>query len=96
MIFHITCVKKNRRGTITEVGLRVMVGEQPLMKQCETKESVARRIGGGDVVYVRPAGSSARGPLVRVVRGLAGVYLRTDADETMADNLGELPECTDC
>lgn len=40
--------------------------------------------------FVREAGEGAR---VRVVQGSSGEYLRTDADESSANNLDNLPDC---
>lgn len=37
-------------------------------------------------------GVEEEGPVVRVVNGKTGTYIRSDADSTEADNLGELPE----
>jgi hypothetical protein len=42
--------------------------------------------------YKEDNGQEVVGPVVRVVNGRFGTYIRSDADNTEADNLGELPE----
>ncbi|HUX22355.1 MAG TPA: DUF3892 domain-containing protein [Spirochaetia bacterium] len=60
-----------------------------------TKDQVVTSINGGrsfKTIYKNQDGSWKQGEDVRVVVIEGHSYLRTDANRTKADNLGELPE----
>lgn len=91
----VRCVKRKTNGAIEMVGISLGVGRADEVF-CLLKQSVAEFIEKGDTVCVPSGSLLLPNPEVHVVRRKSGIYLRTDADAIEADNLGELPECTDC
>lgn len=54
------------------------------------KAAAIADIDGGNIEY---RVKSQTGPLVQVVHGPTGKYLRSTADATSSDNLDNLPDC---
>ena len=80
----IVAVRKDENGVITHVKSRAVVkNETDTLEQILMKSHVIMNITKLHVQYTVPNGTK--------VHVAAGSYLRTDGNETEADNLGELP-----
>lgn len=72
--------------------------EGDILALCNSGESWSPRyksgaisdINSGNIVY---RVKSSNGPVVQVVHGETGDYLRSHADATTSDNLDNLPDC---
>jgi len=82
----IIAVRKDDNGIITHVKSRVVVKNGNISDDVRMKSVVIQNITVLHVEYTVPNGTK-----VRVVDGR---YLRTDANDTKEDNLGELPTFT--
>lgn len=76
-------IKKNQNGSINSCIVKLANKGT----QVESKQTIIDNIKSGEDIYYSEV-NGERGALVKVIKGS---YLRSDKDETTADNLGNLP-----